>query len=95
MISSIEGNGVLLPLKVRGRSYVNRTNLSELTLPLTHDEASCAPPKDQEAVLDFREAIPLGIVVLGGLFCVFFGCNASVESSQDGALLEAVLGGAM
>ena len=62
-------------------------------LPLTRGEISRASPKDQEAVLDFGEAFPLGVVVLGGFFCVFFGCNASVVPTQDGALLEGVLGG--
>ena len=62
-------------------------------LPLTHGEASRASSKGQEAVPDLGEAFPLGVIVLGGLFCVFLGHNAGVETTQDGALLEGVLGG--
>ena len=93
VILSIEGDGILRPLQVRGCGYVHHTNLSELALPLTHSEASRVSPKDQETVFYFGEAFSLGIVVLGGLFYAFFGRNASVESTYDGALLEGVLGG--
>ena len=94
MVSSIECDGILRPLEVRRRDHINHADLSEFTLPLTRSEVSGASPKDEEAVPDLREAFPLGVVFHGRLFCVFLGCNGSVESMQDGALFEGVLGGA-
>jgi hypothetical protein len=59
-------------------------------LPLAHSEPECASPKNQEIVLDFREGIPLVIVIvlLGlPLLCVILGRGLRVEAAQDGALL--------
>ena len=68
----------------------------EFALPLARSEPSRAPPKDEETVPDIGEAFPLSVViiVLGGLFCIFLGCDAGIETTQDGALLEGVLDGA-
>jgi len=72
VISSIEGDGILQPLEVRGHGYVDRANLTEFTLPLAHGELSRASPKDQDTVPNLGEAFPLGVVVL-----VLAGCSAS------------------
>jgi len=49
-------------------------------------------PKDQEAVFDLGEAFPLRVVVLGGIFSALLGDDVGVVPTQDGALLEGVLG---
>jgi hypothetical protein len=64
----------------------------EFALPLTHGEASCTSPKDQEAVLDLGEAFPLRVVVLGGLFSALLDYDVGVIPTQDSALLKGVLG---
>jgi len=64
----------------------------EFALPLTHGEASCTSPKDQEAVLDLGQAFPLRVVVLGGLFSALLDYDVGVILTQDSALLKGVLG---
>ena len=66
MILPIKRDRALGPLKVRGSGCADRANFSEFALPLTHGEASGTSPKDQEAVLDLREAFSLGVVIFGG-----------------------------
>jgi len=53
-------------------------NFPEFTLPPTCGEESRTSPKDQEAVLELREAFPLGVVVLGGLFSALLDYDVGV-----------------
>jgi len=66
VILPIERDRALGPLGVLGRGCADCTNFPEFTLPLTCGEARRASPKDQEAVLDLREALSLGSSSLGG-----------------------------
>jgi len=92
VILSVESDRALGPLEVRGHGCADCANFSEFVFPLTRDEASRTSPKDQEAVLDFGEAFPLRVVVLGGLFRALLGYDVGVIPTQDSALLKGVLG---
>ena len=83
MVAALEGDGVLRPLEVGGRSRANRTNLPELALPLACGEPSRTSSKDQETVLDFGETVPIVVVILviRRLLHIFLVRSARVESA--------------
>jgi len=68
VILSVERDRALGPFEVRRRGRADCADFSEFALPLTRSEASRASPKDQKAVLDLGENLPLGVVVLVRLF---------------------------
>jgi len=78
VILPIERDRALGLLEVRGRGCADCANSSEFTLPLTRGKVSRTSPKDQEAVLDLREAFSLGVVVLGGLFSALLDNDVGV-----------------
>ena len=92
VILSVERDCALGPFEVRGRGRADRANFSEFALPLTRSEASRVSPKDQKAVLDLGENLPLGVVVLGRLFGTLLGDDVGIVPTEDGALLKGVFG---
>ena len=92
VILPVERDRALGPFEVRWGGGADCADFSEFALPLTRSEASRSSPKDQKAVLDLGENLPLGVVVLGRLFGTLLGNDVGIVPMEDGALLKGVFG---